>query len=449
VDLKASCESRTDCGLALRMQSKEFIDAGCTIRFENLHDAKPITVDELEGVVLKPLTYLTTNEERLNLLDVVKEPYLFSSDDLEKILYVTESTKTRLEMIHLVGPRLLDPHVKTEKLIGMFRFAEEKEMVEEVLKARTHTLASKSFSPLVGGSLLDRGSSLCGRGRGSRSGRGYGGRIPVPTFSDRSPRSSLTEGEGRGEELPSNLQVDFAPMPSVSTITSRDSETDSESSTPQGSVRAVGSSNNLEGAEALMVITAREPVKSRHVSRRMVTPMVTTTAPSPPPAGGDGGSHVSAMSRKFSGLDTGPLVRPIATACTSPSPKRIAFSKSESDPGLESKETPKSWKLTRATSDRCISPPPASGAAGNSENASKCAAVLGITKEDFLALTPQVQTGEGGYTYLEVVRRNYTKQYEGWDHHQLEEYIGEAEFAIALGRTKVRFDSSVRGLSVR
>ncbi|KAJ1434199.1 hypothetical protein B484DRAFT_394151 [Ochromonadaceae sp. CCMP2298] len=183
------------------MQSKEFIDAGCTIRFENLHDAKPITVDELEGVVLKPLTYLTTNEERLNLLDVVKEPYLFSSDDLEKILYVTESTKTRLEMIHLVGPRLLDPHVKTEKLIGMFRFAEEKEMVEEVLKARTHTLA--------------------------------------------------------------------------------------------------------------------------------------------------------------------------------------------------------------------------------------------------------IQTGEGGYTYLEVVRRNYTKQYEGWDHHQLEEYIGEAEFAIALGRTKVRFDSSVRGLSVR
>lgn len=48
-------------------------------------------------------------------------------------------------MIHLIGPRLTDPRAKVDFFLGLFRFSEEKEKVQEVLKARTHVISSNLF----------------------------------------------------------------------------------------------------------------------------------------------------------------------------------------------------------------------------------------------------------------------------------------------------------------
>jgi hypothetical protein len=53
--------------------------------------------------------------------------------------------KTRLAMIVLIGPRLLDPRAKIDFFLGLFRFSEEKEKVQEVLKTRTHVLTSSHY----------------------------------------------------------------------------------------------------------------------------------------------------------------------------------------------------------------------------------------------------------------------------------------------------------------
>ena len=77
----------------------------------------------------------------------------------------------------MIGPRLTDPRSKTDEFIQIFRYAEDKSKVEEILKARQQTLASSMFkvSATGGGG---RGEIVAGRGgRGSglsvvRPGRG-------------------------------------------------------------------------------------------------------------------------------------------------------------------------------------------------------------------------------------------------------------------------------------
>lgn len=85
------------------------------------------------------------NEDRLILLETLKEPYLFTSSNLEKIVNITVSLKTRMSMIGLIGPRLTDPNAKISTFTDMFRFSEEKKSVEDILKARTNTLNASQF----------------------------------------------------------------------------------------------------------------------------------------------------------------------------------------------------------------------------------------------------------------------------------------------------------------
>lgn len=91
-----------------------------------------------------------------------KEPYLFPSSFLLKFCEITTSIKTKLAFITLLGPRLTDPTSKTEQLLGMFRFAEEKTKVEDILKARQAKITSKQF-------VSGKGSSPA-TGRGVRGG---------------------------------------------------------------------------------------------------------------------------------------------------------------------------------------------------------------------------------------------------------------------------------------
>ena len=108
--------------------------------------AVPIT-DAQWTTLLARVTSCKDNEERLVLLDREKVPYLFTSAQLMALLEVTLSVKTRISMIQHVGPRLIDPRTKATQFVALFRYSEEKEKVEEVLKARTQVLASSLFKP--------------------------------------------------------------------------------------------------------------------------------------------------------------------------------------------------------------------------------------------------------------------------------------------------------------
>ena len=78
-------------------------------------------------------------------METLKEPYLFTSSNLEKIVNITVSLKTRMSMIGLIGPRLTDPNAKISIFTDMFRFSEDKKSVEDILKARTNTLNASQF----------------------------------------------------------------------------------------------------------------------------------------------------------------------------------------------------------------------------------------------------------------------------------------------------------------
>ena len=58
---------------------------------------------------------------------------------------ITPSVKTRLAMVVMIGPRLIDPRAKVDYFLELFRFSEEKEKVQEVLKARTQFISANAY----------------------------------------------------------------------------------------------------------------------------------------------------------------------------------------------------------------------------------------------------------------------------------------------------------------
>jgi hypothetical protein len=130
------------------------------------------------------LTYLRDfhrdNNGLLRMIEFQKQPYLFSSAQLLEILTATTSVKTRIAIIQSIGPRLTDPQAKKDELMGLFRYAEEKLKVEEVLKnAWTRVSQQQQQAAMTasgaGGNLLSskggRGGGGPGRGAGPSSGR--------------------------------------------------------------------------------------------------------------------------------------------------------------------------------------------------------------------------------------------------------------------------------------
>jgi hypothetical protein len=113
------------------------------------------------------------NTKRIGYLQSAKEKYLFNSDHIERLLTVTESVKTRLAFIEAIAPRLTDPNAKMIQFIDAFRYEEEKDRVKMALTARAEQMKTASMqtqSPIGGGVLGG------GRGRGRGRGRGGGGR---------------------------------------------------------------------------------------------------------------------------------------------------------------------------------------------------------------------------------------------------------------------------------
>lgn len=118
------------------------------------------------------------NELILRALSEDKKPFLFSSSNLVQLLDLTPSTKTRLAMMSHIGPRLIDPKAQANQVLSLFRYAQDKAAVEEVLKARANVINSAAFkqsSTLLGPSGSTSGGRTIGAaGRGG--GRGIMGR---------------------------------------------------------------------------------------------------------------------------------------------------------------------------------------------------------------------------------------------------------------------------------
>lgn len=115
--------------------------------------------------------YHSENIKRIGYLQSAKEKYLFRSDHIERLLTVTESVKTRLAFIEALAPRLTDPNAKMVQFIDSFRYEEEKDRVKMALTSRAEQMKTASMqtqSPMGGGILGGGG----GRGRGRGRGRG-------------------------------------------------------------------------------------------------------------------------------------------------------------------------------------------------------------------------------------------------------------------------------------
>jgi len=115
-------------------------------------------------------------------------------------------------------------------------------------------------------------------------------------------------------------------------------------------------------------------------------------------------------------------------------------------------------------SNPSTSSPSSTKAVVGSDLASKCAAVLRMSRDEFLALEPEeamsvARGSKGGspdkdksraspspsyYSYREVLRRNCSKQYGDMDSLRLEEALQEGEFFAVLGRSRGDFSKQPR-----
>jgi hypothetical protein len=87
---------------------------------------------------------------------IQKNGYLFSSSQLIQLLDCIPSKQTQVSIIETIGPRLIDPKKYSNEIINRFRFAEEKEIVQSILKARAVTQNSNIYGAkkMIGGRPL-------------------------------------------------------------------------------------------------------------------------------------------------------------------------------------------------------------------------------------------------------------------------------------------------------
>jgi hypothetical protein len=151
------------------------------------------------------------NAGLLRMIEFQKQPYVFTSTQLLEILSATTSVKTRVAIIQSIGPRLTDPQAKKDELMGLFRYAEEKLKVEEVLKAAWTRVSQQQ----KGGNLLSAKGGGAGRGAGAGPGAnagggrgGMGGRAPAhsrasagPSFAAFAKKLQLSDADEKALSL--------------------------------------------------------------------------------------------------------------------------------------------------------------------------------------------------------------------------------------------------------
>jgi hypothetical protein len=163
--------------------------AGAPAEFECLTDAVKIEPSDFSKMV-SILEGEESNDTRINTLHAMKAPYLFTSAQLIAIVHLTPSVKTRISFIEEIGPRLVDPKAQSSELLDLFRYSEEKRQVEEVLRARAQSVASKQ-------SIFSAGKTGAG-GRGGGGGAGRGSRAAAAAAAFSFFVMGAGHGGGRG-----------------------------------------------------------------------------------------------------------------------------------------------------------------------------------------------------------------------------------------------------------
>lgn len=183
------------------------------------------------------------NDAILMELDVAKVPYLFTSENLLRLVEVTTSLRTQLTIIAMIGPRLVDPRAKTAELLGLFRFADQKAKVEEILKARATALAVTIYknSP-----ASTPGGGRGGAGRGGRGGLALPGRRS--TGAPATPGSELDSGD---KPPPSEVVTPMTPITPADGIAGQSTEESGALSLLQRPSRGITFVDNRKSSFAL------------------------------------------------------------------------------------------------------------------------------------------------------------------------------------------------------
>ena len=95
----------------------------------------------------------------MEIIEEIKNHYYFESETILEILQSILSVKTKLAILTALGPRIVDPRPYTQEFIDIFRYAEDKEKVEVIIKARSHALSGTLFTTSGMNSIRDRGKT--------------------------------------------------------------------------------------------------------------------------------------------------------------------------------------------------------------------------------------------------------------------------------------------------
>jgi hypothetical protein len=202
-----------------------------------------------------------------------------------KIIMTTTSIRTKLAMIDMIGPRLTDPKAKMEEFLGLFRYADEKSKVEDVLKARSATLMSSVFRATP----ASRNNSVTGPRQGKgRGGLGMGRRSRRMNSTDSSGSYDFSEEASRSDSVATTTDAiheynaQYSAQEEAATLDSSKSlSQDSSSSSTQlngaESPRTDSESPTPAPAPSLAILSPRT---STRISTPIVSDSATTIKPS-------------------------------------------------------------------------------------------------------------------------------------------------------------------------
>ena len=426
------------------------------------------------------------NQARLEAIKSRRSGYLFSSPQLLVLMNLTASVKTRVAIVSLIGPRLIDPKQQSSDIIGTFKYGDDKRHVQEVLRNRSLAIINMGNKPK---SLLDtnmnaprsptRGSKTKRGGRGFGPGRG-GNAWKSNGFSkiDAVLESLDEEEEKQVEESKINtimsVSVESAPMASKRRCSrtesgererhslSMDLTTEEESSKDDMTlfVNKEGSSApsiNGDLLENMRLMSLDRDFDSDQAGGVLISPTI----------GGKGQAvaktsrygHDSAEGRRLFGEDETPTLQALIGHSDLPTIKdrisRLSLgvpSRSESSSLTPLPPPPVKNRSVPSTPHASNPFPPIVGSSSSSSSRGSLsgssrastvpllpgAATLGITDKEFLALTPSqvvrhTDDGTPLYSYTELVRRQHFKDYGELDATTLEKFLDLDEYEAVFG----------------
>jgi hypothetical protein len=418
------------------------------LKIENLANCKQITKSEFDELMGKVLKNCEVNEKLLELLENEKTPYLFSSDNLKKIIDTITSMKTKLAIILMLAPRLTDPRSKMDEFINIFRYADDKTKVEDALKNRAQLIGSSGFNrtstTLTAGGIGGRG----GMGRGSGS----------FTADGSSPNRMSTGRGGRGGPSRSgsmNSNVDGVSAEAVKVLNDDEDTSDDIPVTPVISPVATPVRSNEVVLEAKPIPIVEETVKPVPVE---VEPVVVVEK--------DVKISMEVFNEVLESYTESWEVSAVENSKMRENHKRESLRML----GIgDESEIVEAWEV-RLDNNNAVN---TATIASNIEEVDKAKSIPGTSSSvkklftvgnttpmkdtrDFdsrslakdisviLSLEPEESIGASAtgllyYRYSEVVRRNYCKQYDGLNKMELEMHLTDEEFVEKLCCTKDEF----------